>query len=267
MFSSIRKPSRLDRRHQLNSVFSSLPAFRPWKNDCRIVHIHRSTPSSVLYALIDYAQETTEFTIDTESDYRTHQPALIQIEFIRSKPIVVLFEMCHLSKQQAFLSSLVRILIRTILMSSKTIFAWGDPIEELAHFARYGFFSYEHLVPLNVVDVQDAFKQWYNRTFHHRCGLEPDADDHPTCTCCHRPVKDLQHRWSLQKAIAFTFGEFLDKSRTLSHWSRFLSSTNSTRALLVEKTSRSMVDNMILYAVDDCLAVTKLKWVIECFDG
>lgn len=240
--------------------------FEPWK-DCRIVHVHRSTPVNLLTCLIDSARKTIMYTIDTEGDFYTHQPALIQIEFVGQDSLVILFEMCHmpLDTFDGHRCHLIRLLFETIFHTSNIIYAWGSITNELSNFVRYGFFSDELVHDLNLIDVQLEFKYWYNKTFTHQCSLLwlTDNDD-PSCTCLHRPVKDNNHQWSLQKAIAYTFGEFLDKSRTLSHWSRPLLSRNSKRrSSLVTLTRGALVDDMIRYAVDDCLAVTKLAYVIN----
>ena len=254
--------TRFQRKRQCNKEWSVLPTFTPWK-DCHIIHIHRSTPSLVLYDLIGYARQATKFTIDTESDSHTHQPSLIQIEFIRLESIVILIEMCHLPEKDSVLSRLIESLFKVILLSSNEIFAWGDIIDELSPFVRYGLFTFETLQQLDTIDVQIEFKHWYNKKFAHQCGLPLYAEDHHSCTCLHRPVKERQHQWSLQKAIAYIYGEFLDKSRTMSRWSRSLHSLQSERSSLLVKANKSIAVSLILYVVDDCLAVTKLWMLIE----
>src|SRR5579871_4907909 len=117
--------------------------------------------------------------------------------------------------------------------------------------------------------MQQYFKKWYNKTFTHECGhLLPWDDDHPSCTCSYRPVKHKNNQWSLQKAIAYTFDEFLDKTRTKSRWSQCLDITTIQRQLFstINKKQIKILEELILYAVNDCLAVTKLLMVIECMD-
>ena len=102
---------------------------------------------------------------------------------------------------------------------------------------------------------KNDFKRWYNGIFVHQCHLSPLADDLPTCTCPHRPVKNKNQPWSLQKAVAYTFGQFLDKTRTRSKWSRSLFQADDNQ--------RWLVAELIQYAADDCLAATKLQMALE----
>jgi len=130
-------------------------------------------------------------------------------------------------------------------------------------FIQYGLFSLNMLDELNTMNLQLRFKQWYNKTFLHTCGLRPLADDHPSCTCLDRPVKYKNNQWSLQKAIAYTFNEFLDKSQTRTPWSRPLNFSHIQQYALLNNKIKNIYDRRILYAVNDCLAVTKLLMVLE----
>ena len=93
--------------------------------------------------------------------------------------------------------------------------------------------------------------------YPHQCHLSPSVDDHITCLCSHRPVKNLNDKWSLQKAMAYVFDEFLDKTRTKSNWSQLLDS-NIVRCYSITKRKENDSRELISYAVNDCLAVTKL---------
>jgi hypothetical protein len=55
------------------------------------------TDTHLPHDIIHISQNTTYFTIDTESDLWTNKLVLIQIERIRDVvPIVILVEVCHL---------------------------------------------------------------------------------------------------------------------------------------------------------------------------
>ncbi|CAF4670448.1 unnamed protein product, partial [Rotaria sp. Silwood2] len=88
---SSQQMNRNTRKYELNSALSVLQVFNPL-NDYHIHHINQSTSPILLHDLIEQARKTTTFTIDTEDDYYTHQPALIQIEFIQHKSIILLIE-------------------------------------------------------------------------------------------------------------------------------------------------------------------------------
>lgn len=241
--------NRHERQRRLNTQLSVLPPFTP-QNDYDIYHIHEKTSSLVLHDLIDMARKTTQCSIDTENDYRTHRPALIQIECIRPRSMVLLVQVCHLPRPSSALFWLIQSLLKVILRPSNTILAWGDATGELSTFVPYGLFSAAMVAQQYLIDVRDRFKRSYNRRYPHTCGL-PFKEDHPSCTCPHRPVKNNNDRWSLQKAVASTFRQFLDKTCTQSDWSRRLDQSHGRSAA------------MIAYAANDCLAVTHLFAVLE----
>jgi hypothetical protein len=119
---------------------------------------------------------------------------------------------------------------------SNVIYSWADVKKELVDFVRYGLFAFYTIKQLNVVDVKAKFKRWYSSTYA----------DNPTGT----------HPWALQVAISTMFDEFLDKTETLNRWSRGLSLGCAPDG------HNSKLASMIQYAVNDCLAVTKLACTI-----
>ena len=238
--------SSVARKRLLNRQLSILPPFVPL-NHWQAYRINRTTAPSLLHDLIELARSTTRYTIDTEHDYYTHEAALIQIEFIRQRSIVILIETCHLPQTATVTFWLMKSLLAVVLSPSNSIYSWGNATDELSQFVHYDLFSSSTIQRANNIDVQVDFKLWYNKIFLHTCGLQPYEHDHSLCTCIHRPVKHRQDQWSLQKAIAYAFREFLDKSRTNSKCRRQL--THS--------------DELVLYAVSDCLAVTKLHMLID----
>ena len=76
-------------------------------------------------------------------------------------------------------------------------------------------------------------------------------------------MEDINHKWSLQMAIAYVFREFLDKTRTQSSWSRSLGLSTGTKSLISNLKQKTIVNQMIQYAVNDCLAVTKLVKLLD----
>jgi len=262
MVENNRQMNRNERQRQINMRLSVLPTFTPL-NDCQIYLINQSTSTMVVHNLIEMARKTTRFTIDTEHDYETHEPALIQIEFIQTNSIVLIIETCHLPHVSSVLFWLIRSLLQIIFQSSNIIYSWGDLKVELSDFIHCGLFCLNTVRQLSIKDIQRYFKKWYNKTFVHQCGLPSFHDDHHLCTCLYRPVKDKNNQWSLQKAIAYTFLEFLDKSRTKSDWSRRLSRRNIQQYSMINKPIMRNHEDLILYAVNDCLAVTKLLMVLE----
>jgi len=77
-------------------------------------------------------------------------------------------------------------------------------------------------------------------------------------------VKNPANQWSLQRAIAYTFHEFLDKSQTKSNWrSRLSLTSNPHQYSLLDNNMKQTRAHLITYAASDCLAVTKLTMVLE----
>ena len=256
--------NRKDRRSQLNMELSVLPTFCPF-TDCQIYLVNHSTSPMLLQDLIQLARQTTRFVIDTEHDYVTHEPALLQIEFIHVKSTVLLVEACHQPHLSSVLFWLIRSLLKIIFSPSNVLLSWGDLFLELSAFVQCGLVSYHTIHQLTTIDVQRQFKLWYNQHFPHTCGLPPFHDDSPVCICHHRPVKHANDQWSLQRAIAYTFHQFLDKSRTKSNWTRPLSRRRNVYqySLVANKQAKQIHEHLILYAVNDCLAVTKLMMTLN----
>lgn len=261
---------RNERKEQLNRMFSVLPPFCP-KNDYTVHLINHSTSTLVLFDLIQLARRTTAFTIDTEQDYYSHRPALIQIELIGAESVVILIEVCHLPHPTSVTFWMIRAVFKAIFQLDNVILSWGDIIEELSAFVIFGLFTSDQLTRLKTIDVQHRFKSWYNRHYPHGCGLPIGAGDQASCTCPYRPIKHENHRWSLQKAVAYQFDEFLDKSRTKSNWSRSLYSSDHRHTALITQRDRENRE-LVAYAANDCLAVTKLFFSImddgedDCID-
>ncbi|CAF5011143.1 unnamed protein product, partial [Rotaria magnacalcarata] len=201
------------RQRQLNMKLSVLPIFTPLY-PYKIYHINQSTPTILLQDLITLARKTTKFTIDTESDYYTHEPALIQIEFIHSHSIVLLIGICHLPHELSVLFWMTRSLMNIIFKPSNVIISWGDTKRELESFISCKLISIKLIQQINDIDVQGYFNDWHDNL------LENDYD-HPLfdnkemlCSYSRKSLEDRNHKWSLQMAITYVFREFLDKTRT-----------------------------------------------------
>ncbi|CAF2085887.1 unnamed protein product [Rotaria magnacalcarata] len=210
-----------------NQKFSSFPAFTS-RNNYEAYIINQSSHTDLLHYIIARAQNTNYFSIDTEADLYTQRPALIQFEFIHQElSTVILLDVCHLPTVETSLKFwLIRAIIKYIFQKNKILYCWGPPLLELRKFLHIHLFTDDDLNKPEMFNSQDDFKQWHCRKFHHN-------------------VKG-GNLWGLQAAIHDQFGQFLDKTERLNIWSRDLT----------KSTSKSI--SMIQYAVNDCLAVTKL---------
>ena len=113
----LQEMNRNERKRQLNAELCALPAFVPIQ-DCQIFRVDRTIRVLVLSHLIDLARITNSYTVDTEKDFYTHQPALIQIEFVGTKSIVLVIQVCHLPHRASSLFWMMRGLFKTIFSSS-----------------------------------------------------------------------------------------------------------------------------------------------------
>ncbi|CAF4339296.1 unnamed protein product, partial [Rotaria sordida] len=171
-----RKMNQNARKYELNMALSILAIFNPL-NDYYIYHINQSTSSSLLHNLIEQARKTTRFTIDAEDDYYTHQPSLIQIEFIQYQSIVLLIQVHHLPEVTSVIFWLIRSLLKMIFNPSNCIYSWGNVKNELNKFISCGLFSSDQLEQINNKDIQKLFKKWHNRKVkHERIGLPLDIN-------------------------------------------------------------------------------------------
>ncbi|CAF2889477.1 unnamed protein product [Rotaria sp. Silwood2] len=260
---SSQQMNRNTRKYELNSALSVLQVFNPL-NDYHIHHINQSTSPILLHDLIEQARKTTRFTIDTEDDYYTHQPALIQIEFIQDKSIILLIQINHLPHSSSVVFWLIRSLLKVIFNSLNVIYSWGDAKDELSKFIPSRLLSSETLREINNMNIQKIFKNWHDRKPQRQCILVSLDAVNRLCTYSRKSTTNFNHKWSLQMAIAYAFHEYLDKSRTKSRWSRNLDMTNDNhRSFVVNLKVNRIVQEMIEYAVNDCLAVTKLVSMLK----
>ncbi|CAF1492261.1 unnamed protein product [Rotaria sordida] len=254
--------NRNARKYELNKALSILPIFNPL-NDYHIYHINQSTSSSLLHNLIEQARKTTRFTIDTEDDYYIRQPSLIQFEFIRHHPIVLLIEIHHLPQVTSVIFWLIRSLLKMIFNPSNCIYSWGNIKNELNKFISCGLFSSDQLEQINNIDIQKLFKEWHDQKLNHEHIHIPLDIKKRLDTYSKQSIKSFHYIWSLQMAIAYTCHEFLDKSPTKSRWSRYLGMINHNNSSVMNLKEKQIIQQMIQYAVNDCLAVTKLVLVLK----
>ncbi|CAF4049901.1 unnamed protein product [Rotaria sordida] len=75
--------------------------------------------------------------------------------------------------------------------------------------------SCKTLDDIHIIELQQPFKQWYNRTFKHaeNCSVPSFfKDDTLYCICPYRPYKNINDKWSLDNAIKYVFNEFLGQA-------------------------------------------------------
>ncbi|CAF4407035.1 unnamed protein product [Rotaria sp. Silwood2] len=213
-----------------------------------ICSIHRLTLISHVSSLIRETDRTTTFSIHTTRANDDGTVSTIQIELIQAaetKSTVLLFELPHLPASNTPLFKEIQKLLNTIFHQSKKFVIWSNKNrKDLDAFTLYEFLPKKIFEVSNIIELQESFKQWYNQTFKHdkHCSVPSYyKTDAVCCTCPYRPYKNMNDKWSLEKAINCVFNEFI------------VQSNQNNRNYLRD----------IHHSVCYCLAITKLSMIIE----
>lgn len=222
----------------------------------QIYHIHHFTRSDIVEMIIDHFKHCKLYSVDTECDCYTNKIALIQIHSIPSQfPSFVLFvELNHLPSPDQELFSKLRFLFELLFRDGNRIYCWGPPLSELEKALHYSLFSFP--LGCDLINLQQLFKPWVERELPLCAVCLSDSDDLRECSCKRIPHVGTNEHWSLQNAICYVLGQFLDKSNTKFTWSSFLDPNYSTLP-------SSSLQNVIRYAAYDTLAVSYFHRVIE----
>jgi hypothetical protein len=293
---------RRNRRHKspkqrTNTEFSAHPSFQSLTS-YRVYFINHTTLESTMDYLIETTKQSKIFTIDTKRDYLSDIAALLQVECTGATSVLMLFECWHLPDSNSPLFRKVCRLLSTIFDPTNEIQAWGDIYKELLPFLRFNIFSNSDIHSINSLDIQQLFREWYNRIFPHLgdcCPSKVSLQDensiyiHPTdhdlnlslvhgqydyssCICSHRPYKNPNEDWALPTAVTKTFHEFLDTTYTSSPWGLGLDQALGTHIplnLVGRKRCHEMENqkdyrrHLTNYAVNACLSITKLSVAIR----
>ena len=160
---------------------------------------------------------------------------------------------------------MIRSLLKIIFNDSNVILSWGDLKDELEKFIPCGLFSYEIVQQINNIDIQEYFKNWHDTLLCHEDAVVFFHDIELVHAYSIKSLENMNHKWSLQMAIVYRFQQFLDKNRTNSDWERCLDVNNSQKMYKVNRKEKKIMMEMIEYAANDCLAVTKLAKAFNLF--
>lgn len=222
--------------------------FQPSPSAYRYYYINRETSTETLDDLIEYARLTNEFSIDTEGQSRRppqpSDPALIQIELIQLNypSLIVLIETLHLPPQHSKRFGRIRELCQVIFTNDHTIYSWGPAKTELRKFFRFNLFDEHNMDRINERNIQDEFKS----TFH---------STHPSS-----PYVQIKQNetYSLQMAIFIACNQWLDKRMTLADWGCGIDMALGTYSQSIKEDEKEIRQRMEAYAMNDCLAVTRI---------
>jgi hypothetical protein len=226
---------------------------------CYVVyHIHRHTQLDIMDIIFTHFQACDLFTINTESVGRPQNLALIQIQSIPVElpGFLLLVQLGHLPPNDSLLFKKIQSLFEIIFDKSKKIYSWGPLHKELQYATQYSLFSFP--IRLEDIDIQSEFSEWYSLVPPYCQTCKPNDNTHITigssmfCECQQHAYSDSSKPWSLQNAILYATNCFLDKSQTENYWFSMLDPQYET-------ISSNVLDDMINYAVYDCLSVTYLR--------
>ncbi|CAF4377749.1 unnamed protein product [Rotaria sp. Silwood2] len=228
----------------------------------RYYYIHRATSMDILNDLIDYASQTTHYTIDTEDQMQSppHRSlaALIQIEFtyLNGPSIIILIETLHLPPENSQTFNKIKQLCKIIFSEGHHVYSWGELEDEMGKFCKFNLFDIDDINQVTPNNTQKGFKKWYNENYPTSIYLKENDND----------------KYSLQLAIYLTFNEWLNKRMTLANWGCGIDMKletftpkhpiqhNQHQIIEDEKYVREL---MTIYAMNDCFSVTKLAQHIE----
>lgn len=231
------KSSKLQDERQLQELCRQ-GKLKPFEQpeDYRLHFIHELTDIFTVDQLIDEAEQTHHYTLDTEGDSEKRIPGTIQIQFIHpdAPTTVIIIEANYLPPMASPLFIKIKQLCSIIFSSNNAVFSWGNIKDELKSFMDLGLFTGRFTV--DATDVQNKYDPYKKR--------------------------------GLQAVIESTYRQYLDKTATLSEWScgidlclgtyrppRHIYGEEYRRREQDEKDYRRMLQE---YAINDVFAVTKI---------
>ena len=255
----IRAAKKAKKNHELQQQY---PKFTIPTAMYEVKYVNKHTTLDTMQLLINHVEHCEEYSIDTEGDKSTKELALIQIQSIpdESPMFVIIVELSHLPSYGSPSKVMIKKLFRLIFRSGNKIHTWGSLERELSLIKNNELFNWP--IEATQYNIQTLFSDWYNWALS-QCGISSPYRGHTTdvnnVSClCHRPSPyRVGELWSLQLALIYVIGLFIDKSTTLYDWSRLLDPSYSTLSF----TTREKLTRYVIY---DCFATTYfVKPVLE----
>ncbi|CAF4246014.1 unnamed protein product [Rotaria sordida] len=252
--------STLKRKIHEHDLSSTYPPFEPLPYIPYFVN--RTTPEQTLHQPIEAVTTSIEFTLDTASGniYRTaNKPVLIQLQIFlpHNLSLVNVIEMCHLPPENHIRFKLLKQLFQIVFSEEKQVYIWGSTAE-LFPFITFKLFSYEQIDGINLINLQDQFKTYWNQQHIHKSNEENDIcicesclGKQPSETCL---GKQPSETWSLQDSVALELHEYLSKVLTNQSFDIGLD-PNLHHMSSSEKNHRQ---RLTTYALHDCLSMHKI---------
>jgi hypothetical protein len=219
-----------------------------------VQYVNKYTTLDTMQLLIDHVERCEEYSIDTEGDKSSKETTLLQIQSIPFEfPIfVIIVELSHLPAHDSPSNAFIKKLFRSIFRSTNKIYIWGSAEKELSSIEDNELF--ECPIKAKHYNIQKLFADWYGWA-RSRCGISSpccrnDINVNVAACLCHphSPYR-VGELWSLQLALIYVSGLFIEKSTTLNNWSRLLDPSHSTYS----STTR---EKLVRYIIYDCFVTT-----------
>jgi hypothetical protein len=267
------------------------PPFRTISN-INIIHIHHQTTLTTINDLINKANETRLYVIDTESETGKfgNTGALIQIQLVHSihHSTIVLIEVNYLPDPHSTLYRKIKQLWDMIFNNNNKIITWGPLWKEFENFQQLELIQIGNKI--EKINLQSDFRDYHNESNTHPemesrvstgnqfdtpGDYDDDGDDEKLCykvkcQCGHPSHYDNNATWSLQDAIELTFEKFLDKTETINLWHcgidlelRTWEKNWFTKYEYNKQIEQEQRRKMQQYAIDDCTSVAELYFYIN----
>ncbi|CAF1277523.1 unnamed protein product [Didymodactylos carnosus] len=192
------------------------------------------------------------------TDRTLHSSCRISVEKIPQKG--------KIDRRLIKLISTIKLIWQNILDRHKGIKGWGNPMLELQSFLTFQMFTH-HQIDGPITNVQNDYTLW-NEGRVSPFGRHPNFESTGEALQIHAPNDSLLDRVSLQRAVSQFLNLFLDKQWTLSRWNAGLNKNLQTyidTSLNGDKLDVNTLiqlqrrREMVKYAVNDCLAVSRIS--------
>ena len=173
-----------------------------------IVLINQNTSIDTVDKLIVEARRTNIFILYPYRIEHTNTYYL-DIQLISSSAsLTVILQVFH---EDSVLFQRINMLLSTVFHTSNIIQVWGSFDKDILDYQLYQVFSSGGISQTHFVDIQNGFKDCYNRILNHNricCQILDIIDiDGPMCSCSHRPCKHSTDQRSISNILAHTLNE------------------------------------------------------------
>lgn len=188
-------------------------SFKPLKSTL-IYTMNSFTELKDIIPLIDSVRTTGTYSIYAERNVETKQVNSVTIELLQighASTTSLYFDLLNVPSRISSLFVAFQFISLLIFQREKRCFIWDDDQkQDLYALVAHKYLPLIALESIQIIQLQEPFKQWYNKTFQHNqdCPVPKNyIENSICCTCAHRPYKLISHKWGLVKALFYVFHE------------------------------------------------------------